>query len=174
MVDLEVQEHCNLITNTKTDKETNDKYYIEFPKYHEHLNRSFDSFDNYKKFIDSLKDNTIYNNVYPPIKKIMGKFKDTLMDIIYLNNNEYVYVLTKEWKTIPEHTFEVLGVFKFKEDAIEELNNLYKEDLEWMQETCNCKESELNRNELTDSYSLISKDNIFCINTIQNRILTIN
>ena len=159
MEDLEVQEF------------NNGKYYIEFPEQYKHLNRSFDTYDAYKNFINTIYDNVIYNNVNPPIEKITGKFENTILDVVYLNNNTHVYVLAKEWKTIPEHSFEVIKVFKAKDDAIDELSNLYAEDLEWVKEICNCKESELDKNELTDSYSLVSKGNIFCMNTIQRRTL---
>lgn len=80
-----------------------------------------------------------------------------------------VYIVLQEWQTDSEHQSEIMNVYSNKDSAIESLKKLYKEDLEWICDRCNCKIEDLDQNDKSDEYSFICLNEYFSENSIYEK-----
>jgi len=78
-----------------------------------------------------------------------------------------IYIVVNNWQTPSENQFEVLYATKSEEDAKSFLKGCYSEDLEWVQDRCNCKAEELEENEVSDYRTFVKQDVFFSENCIK-------
>ena len=82
-----------------------------------------------------------------------------------------IYIVINNWQTPSENCFEVLYATKSEEDAELFLKDCYSDDLEWIQDRCNCKVEELEENEVSEFRTFVKQDVFFSENYIYSMYL---
>jgi hypothetical protein len=78
-----------------------------------------------------------------------------------------VYVLTQEWQNYDDHEHNIIGVYDSLEKAQEEMEKLYQDDLNWIDENMDYdEETELDENINNDKYTYVQYEEWWSENII--------
>lgn len=78
-----------------------------------------------------------------------------------------VYVLTQEWQNYDDHENNIIGVYDSLEKAQEEMEKLYKDDLNWIDENADYDEElELDENIHDEKYTYVQYEEWWSENII--------